>query len=368
MQTVVVTDGKYRASVAAVRTLGRAGLQVVVTQTRGDARGEPPVFASRFTAESHWIDGSASDTEYADRLLAFLARYEHPILFCVGAATLNAVSRRRAEFARVCDFLIAGPEVLDRLNDKSEVWTRCRSLGIPVPAQYAGEPDRYPVVIKPRCGEKLGLTAADRYAVAGTPAEYTACMEKMRRYDPTPLVQEKLVGDGEGVSLLLDRDSRLISAICHRRVREFPISGGPSTCCESFYDEEMIETAYRLLKDFGFVGMAMVEFKAGRVLEVNPRVWGSFPLTACADSPFALSYVRAAAGETVEYSPCDYRVGVRMRFLLNDILAVFAYLRHGKFRAFGEGIADVFRAKEALSDKEDPAPIRRYLRQNLFGK
>lgn len=368
MQTVVVTDGKYRASVAAVRALGRAGLQVVVTQTRGDTRGEPPVFASRYTAETHWLDGSVSDAEYADRLLAHLARYERPVLFCVGAATLGAVSRRKEEFARVCDFLIAEPQVLDRLNDKAEVWARCRALGIPVPAQYEGEPDQYPVVIKPHCGEKLGVTAADRYAVAGTPAEYAACMEKMRQYDPAPLAQEKLVGEGVGVSLLLGRDSQLISAICHRRVREYPISGGPSTCCESFYDEEMIETACRLLKDFCFVGMAMVEFKAGRVLEVNPRVWGSFPLTACADSSFALCYARAAAGETVDYIPCDYRAGVRMRFLLNDTLAMFAYLGHGQLRSFGEGLADVFRAKEALSDREDPAPMRRYLRQNLFGK
>lgn len=368
MQTVVVTDGKYRASVAAVRALGRAGLRVAVTQTRDDVRGEPPVFASRYAAETHWLDGSASDTDYADRLLAFLARYDRPVLFCVGAATLGAVSHRREEFALVCDFLIAEPQVLDRLNDKAQVWARCRALGIPVPAQYEGEPDRYPVVIKPHCGEKLGLTAADRYAVADTPAEYAACLEKMQQYDPAPLVQEKLVGEGVGVSLLLGRDSQLISAICHRRVREYPISGGPSTCCESFYDEEMIETAHRLLKDFSFVGMAMVEFKAGRVLEVNPRVWGSFPLTACSDSPFALSYARAAAGEAVDYIPCDYRVGVRMRFLLNDTLAMFAYLGHGRFRVFGEGVADVFRAKEALSDREDPAPMRRYLRQNLFGK
>lgn len=368
MQTVVVTDGKYRASIAAVRTLGRAGLQVAVTQTRDDIRGEPPVFASRYAAETHWIDGSTSDAEYADRLLAFLSRHDHPVLFCVGAGTLGAVARRREEFARICDFLIAEPEVLDRLNDKAEVWAQCSALGIPVPAQYEGEPDRYPVVIKPHCGEKLGLTAADRYAVAETPEEYAAFMEKMRQYDPAPLVQEKLVGDGVGVSLLLGRDSQLISAICHRRVREYPISGGPSTCCESFYDEKMIEVAYRLLREFSFVGMAMVEFKAGRVLEVNPRVWGSFPLTDCTDSPFALNYVRAAAEEKVDYTPCDYRAGVRMRFLLNDTLAMFSCLVHGQFRAFGEGVADVFRAKEALSDREDPAPMRRYLRQNLFGK
>ena len=58
METVVITDGKYRSSIAAARALGRAGYQVVVTQTRKDASLEPPVFASRFAAERRWIAAS----------------------------------------------------------------------------------------------------------------------------------------------------------------------------------------------------------------------------------------------------------------------------------------------------------------------
>ena len=48
MRIAVVTDGKYRASIAAVRALGRAGYQVIVTQTRGDSPSEPPVFSSKY--------------------------------------------------------------------------------------------------------------------------------------------------------------------------------------------------------------------------------------------------------------------------------------------------------------------------------
>ncbi len=368
MQTVIITDGKYRSSLAAVRVLGRAGYRVVVTQTRADVRGKPPAFSSRFAAQTHWFSGSASDEGYADALLTFLRKYDSPILFCVGAVTLNMVSRRRAEFAEVCSFLISEPEVLDALNDKEAVWQKCVELGIPVPRAYTEMPDRYPVVIKPHCGEKAGLAAAERYAVANTPAQYAAAMEKMRRFDLSPIVQEKIEGEGRGVSLLLDADGRCISAICHRRIREYPLTGGPSTCCESIYDEALVDRAYRLLRAFDFVGVAMVEFKGDCVLEVNPRVWGSFPLTACAESPFVLHYASAAAGETVVYTPCDYRIGVRMRFLLNDTLATLSYLRRGNFRAFFCGIGDCFRAKEALACRDDAVPMYRYLCGALFGR
>lgn len=366
MGTAVVTDGKYRAAVAAARALGRGGWQVSAVQTRGDQKLEPPVFASRYVREGRWLEGTAADPDYPDRLYELLEERHRPVLFCAGAATLNAVARQRERFAQVCDFLIAPPEALDALNDKEAVHRRCEELGIPVPREFDGEPDRYPVVIKPHCGERSGLKAKDRYAVARNAREYAAKRAAMARYDPRPIVQERVEGPGAGASLLLDRDSRLICALCHRRIREYPASGGPSTCCESFYDEEMIDRAFRLLSSFRFVGMAMVEFKGDCVLEVNPRVWGSFPMTERADSPFVLRYARAARGERLDYVPQDYKTGVRMRFTLNDGAAMLDYLRHGRPGPFFQGMADWFRAKEALSARDDPAPLRRYLRNTLL--
>lgn len=368
MITVVITDGKYRSSIAAARMLGRAGYSVVVTQTRSDVSLEPPVFSSRYVQQGRWLDGSVADRDYPDRLYGLLHEYGHPVLFCTGADSLNAVARQREHFAQVCDFLIAPPEALDALNDKETAHRRCVELDIPVPQEYEGEPSTYPVVIKPHCGEKSGLKARERYAVAHTPEEYAAKLSAMRQYDPHPIVQQKVDGAGAGACLLLDQDSRLITALCHRRVREYPSTGGPSTCCVSFYDEGLIDQAYRLLASFGFVGMAMVEFKGPYVLEVNPRVWGSFPMTEQAESPFASHYVRAATGEKLDYMPQDYTVGTRIRFTLNDGAAMLDYLRHGRPGLAFSGTADWFRAKEALAAKDDPGPLRRYLRNTLLRK
>ena len=61
MKTALVTDGKYRSSIAAVRALHRAGYQVIVTQTRADAHAVPAVAASRCCAAFRWIDGAAAE-------------------------------------------------------------------------------------------------------------------------------------------------------------------------------------------------------------------------------------------------------------------------------------------------------------------
>ena len=368
MKTAIITDCKYRMSIPAIRALGRAGYRVIGTQTIAESNGAIPAFSSCYMSKGCRLEGSVADPAYKDRLLSLIKEFDHPLLLCIGAATLNLVSLHQAEFSPYCDFLIAAPEALDALNDKEQVHRRAESLSLPIPRQYSGMPDRFPVVMKPHCGEKLGLSAAERYTFAYSKEEFLQKLEQIKKYDPAPLVQEKLEGAGKGACLLIDQSGALVSAVCHQRIREYPISGGPSTCCISIYDEKMIHQAYTLLSSFGFRGMAMVEFKGDAILEVNPRIWGSFPLTECCNSSFILSYARAAAGEKLKYQPADYRQKVRMRFLLNDSISLLKHLSKGHLLIFLTGLLDCLRAKEALRDPQDPKPFRQYLRKSLINR
>jgi predicted ATP-grasp superfamily ATP-dependent carboligase len=287
---------------------------------------------------------------------------ERPVLFPVGAVTTSILAAQREAFSEVCDFLVTDGDTLAALNDKELVAQRCREIGIRVPVSYTTAPEKYPVIIKPRFGEGLGIKAADRYFIAHNYQQFLRIRTKVEAIDPHPIVQEMVSGSGFGACLLFDRDGRLIDALCHRRIREYPVTGGPSTCCESFYDEELIQHAYQLLKSYNFTGMAMVEFKGVCLLEVNPRVWGSFPLTDICESRYVENYVRAARGETVAYSPGNFKSGVRMRFQLNDLYASLAYLKAGRLGSFAGGIRDHFKAAEALQSEEDPMPYKAYLR------
>ncbi len=365
MKTVIVTDCKYRMSIAAIRALGKAGFRVIGTQTQRESDGDVPAFSSRYMDRHYFLEGSVNDPEYKDRLLALIQQYEHPALLCIGAVTLNTVSRFANAFSPFCDFLIAEPAVLDALNDKECVHQRAEELGLCVPKQYAGLPDEYPVVVKPHCGEKFGLSAGERYAVAHNREQCAAILEKMKQYDPAPLIQQKIEGQGKGACLLIGKDGQLINAVCHKRIREYPIAGGPSTCCESFYDEKLIADAYALLSSFGFIGMAMVEFKGDAILEVNPRIWGSFPMTECCGSTFTYDYVCAACGEPVAYRPGHYQRACRMRFLLNDTLSILKHLSKGHFKIALSGVLDTFRAREALFARNDWRPFLNYLRKSL---
>lgn len=375
---VLVTDTRYRASLAAVQSLGRAGYPVAALHTQGDG-GAPAAFASKYVKKRVALPCSAKDADYPGLLAQVCDSLGEefgaaPVVFPVGAATLAQLAEHREELEGHARFLVSPPAVLEAANDKRRVGELARSLGVPAPKEYpcpdGALPDAFPVVVKPRCGEKFGLHAEERYRKAYDPVGFRAAWEAMARYDPQPVVQELLTGEAVGVSLVMDEKSRPVSALCHRRVREYPTQGGPSSCCESMWDGDLVQHAVKLLQGLGFVGLAMVEFKGGKLLEINPRVWGSFPLTYKCGAPLARDYVRASLGEELPLvQGPGYKTGVRMQFLLNDALACLGYLRQGQPGRGLRGLVDLLnpRVKDGVFSCDDPRPFFRYLK-NALGK
>ena len=136
-------------------------------------------------------------------------------------------------------------------------------------------------------------------------------------YDNSPIVEEYVDGYGVGVSLIIGNDGKERSAFCHKRISEYPASGGPSCSLETFYDADIIAKTICLLKQAGFVGIAMVEYKVRDgdyyFLEVNPRIWGSFGATYKTKSDFIKGYISAAKGTEYKFDP-EYKIK-RVKFL-----------------------------------------------------
>lgn len=370
MITVVVTDCKYRSSIAAVRSLGRAGYNVVCVATCNDTKENPPAFFSKYAGKCVTLDCSSEDEIYKDKLIEQLKEFENPVLFPIGANTFESIAKNIGEYSSVCRFNVSPCDILDKANDKVYVTRLAKSIGIPTPEEYdvsIGEAPDFPCIIKPRCGEKAGLKAAQRYVKCYNKDQFDAAYKKISAYDPSPIVEALISGEGVGVSVVTDKRGECASVICHRRVREYPIGGGPSTCLESIYDEELVNHAVRLLRSLDFRGIAMVEFKGGRLLEINPRIWGSFPMTEYAGSSFAQCYVRSALGEKFDLPDISYRRGAKMHFIVNDAVCILSLFAHGEIGKALSGVVDFLRpgVRDAIRDKEDKKPFRVYIKRVL---
>lgn len=386
----IVTDVHYRMSLALIRDLAQAGVEVITCEQDRcrDSRTSPALGAlSRYVSRHVWLPGG---TDGLEALLSLcretgLGRDCRPALLPAGAATLALIAETRERFEPLCGLCVPTAEQLDLLNSKPRLAGLAARLGVPLPESMApGEDlDRFldrqglPCVIKPACGEKLGLTAAARYAVASTREEARAAWERFSRLaGEPPVVQGYLPGRALGCSVLA-RSGQVMAAICHQRVREYPVSGGPSSCCQCVEREDIRTYAARLTAETGLTGLAMFEFKedrdgAPRLLECNPRVWGTFPLTRVSGSGIPLLWCALAwnAGNPDNPAPLPALTpprGRRMIFAASDLMAAAGYARRGSpGRALG-ALGDFLNpwVRDGLFEWGDMLPALAYFRSLL---
>ncbi len=365
----VITDAQYRMALPLIRDLGEHGVGVTVCYPGADL---PYSARSKYVSGAVSLPGQDDPGRYIQRLFEVCAGLasdrEKPVLLPVGAGTLELLADPgvRERFDTVCHALLPSRGALDGANDKASLAVLARSLEVPLPRIYSGgEEVSFPAVIKPVCGEKQGLHAEERYVIAHSTEELTSAWDRFRALGSEIIIEEYLPGEGLGLSVLA-RDGEIIDHIAHRRVRELPVSGGPSTCCEVIDGAELLPMAQKLIGALSFSGVAMVEFKRGadgvaRLLEINPRIWGSFPLVRASGSALALNWFRVSAGLRPERR--QPKPGARMYFLPSEAARGLKCLAMGRPGGLFAPLGDMLspRCREGIFDLRDMAASWGYI-------
>jgi len=327
---VFITDGHWRKSLAAVRALGRKGLRVTVGESTGLATTAFSKYCSRAVV---YPSPLRRPSEFLGFLHQELSNRSYAMLLPMEDESLSLISRHHAEFSRLTYLPIVSSEKLQFAQSKDKVLQLAGRLGIPTPktwyisdiSQLSGLKENlpYPVVIKPRTSAgAVGIsypTSSDELS-----AQYMSVHQRF----PYPMIQELIPheGVGYGASLLLDERGQPKASFVHKRLREYPVTGGASTLRESVRNDNIRDMALTLLKALDWFGVAMVEFKLDprdglpKLMEVNPRFWGSLSLAIEAGVNFPYLLYRMSRGE--DFEPVEhYRIGKRCRWLLpGDIL------------------------------------------------
>lgn len=320
--SVFVTNSDARQALAIIRSLGKKGIKV----TAGDCKKLSIGFFSKYCDKKVLYPSPLKNPElFKKSLLRYVANNEVDVLIPVSSSAVYTVSCSLDIFSRYTSVPIPPYETVMKAFDKAS--TVRIAEAIPRPKTYmpkkisevhalAKKVD-YPIVVKPRVSSgSRGL----KYAT--NPAELLYHFETTaEKYGP-PLVQEFIPGNEMyGVSALLNKDSKPRAVFVHKRIRQFPITGGPSTYRVSVSKPSLAKLGLRLLEEMKWYGVAMVEFKVDlrdgkpKLIEVNPRFWGSLSLAIAAgvDFPYLL-YKMAIEGDVQPVF--NYKVGVKARSLL----------------------------------------------------
>jgi predicted ATP-grasp superfamily ATP-dependent carboligase len=328
---ILVTDGTQRSALAVVRSLGRAGHAVFVCAVRTPSiAGE----SRHAVAQGTVADALHAPEQFVSDIQNRIEQWRIDMLIPITEASLLALLPERDGLGVTIPFPDAS--VFRAVADKEALLAAAPRAGIAVPRQlvlHSADDMRgidpslldYPVVLKPSrsVGEHDGHRVAMGVQHAADAVALGRAVAGMSQAAFPLLVQQRIVGPGTGVFLLI-WEGKLLASFSHRRLREKPPSGGVSVYSESVVaDDDLIERSRLLLEQFGWNGVAMVEYKRELrtgipyLMEVNGRFWGSLQLAVDAGVDFPALLVDAASGNAP--SPVtSYRTGVRSRWWWGD--------------------------------------------------
>ena len=344
--SVLVTDGHFRKSLAVVRSLGRRGVSVTV----GERTFLNTSFFSKYCANRLvYPSPRRFPNQFIEFLLKEIKKNRYECLFPMEEETLLLMAAYHSEISHYTHLLISNLKQIEFVRDKRNLMQFAETHGIPTPKTFyispppSSSPSRgegwvgsppsaleekvgeipIPAVIKPRISSgSFGI------AYVKKKEDLIPSYQGVHERYPFPLIQEWIPDGGGifGLSALFDEASNIKAAFVHKKLRMYPVQGGPSTLREGVEHPQIMELGLSLLKSLNWVGVGMVEFKVDprdgipKLMEVNPRFWGSLQLAIVSGVDFPYLILKMARGESFE-PILSYTVGKRCRWLLlGDIL------------------------------------------------
>jgi len=333
-QNVIITDGQWRKSLSAVRSIGKANHNIAVI-------GESfftTSFHSRYTKIWHRKkDTIIQSKAIISEIQTCSAKFKNsgrPVLIPMEEKTLISASANHKKLSSIVDMLIPPENALEIALDKAKTTKFAQSLNIPTPQTFVAKDvdelcdfiqnksQNYfsKFILKPRNGQ--GSTGI----IYDVKPDFDI-RSHWKKFGSL-IAQERIPEEGEaiGTSFLFDANSQLVAKFSHKRLQQYPYSGGPSTDRISIKIETLEDKALHLLMALKWRGVAMVEWKidpetgVAKLLEINPRFWGSLELAIRSGVDFPALYILAAQGKRIGVIPNPI-VDIRCRWLIpGDIL------------------------------------------------
>ena len=215
-------------------------------------------------------------------------------------------------------YLLPGAELYKQFRNKEMLNRYCLKMGFPAPRLYEIEElerAEYPVILKPTIGSGshgiMRLMSSEEL----TPEVKAQLMKE--RY-----VAQELIPNGKDVkgAFFLCKEGKVVGAYTHQRLRTSPEEGGVTVLSRMQYEERLIRQGAELLESVKWDGLVMLEYlwdertRTYKVIEANPRLWGSIMLSEYGGAYLLTNYVRLCLGMPVKEPEIDTERYIRWLF------------------------------------------------------
>jgi D-aspartate ligase len=271
-----VVDVGWVNGLAAVRSLGRAGVRVLAVDHRPSALGFRSRYGERMLSPDPFTD--------EHRFVNFVRALGRVVVFPTHDDSLNAIARYADDLEVLTPFPDWG--VLERVQSKRAQLDQAAAAGLDIPTP---DPGTFPVVVKPDRSVEFKRRFRRQAFRCETQAELDDALAKTEEFGA--IVQELVPGGDDTlytVGSYLDADGRALGVFCGRKLRQTPPGIGTCRVGEALWVPEAVDDALTLLRAIGYRGVSQVEFKRDprdgryKLMEINARLWQWHGLaTAC---------------------------------------------------------------------------------------
>lgn len=328
-ENAIITDGLWRKSVSAIRSIGKRGINVFVT---GDTILTVGMWSKFCKKKKKIANSSANPEKFGSDLLKILNSYFKPVLFPMEESTIKWCCDNYELIKDKCYTLLPKKENMGIALCKALTMKQAQKININCPKTYF--PTNYKDLEKIIQKEKLDDYVIKPYRgsgssglLYGSTSKEISLKEHWEKFGKL-ILQERIPssGEGVGVSIIMDKNSNVKGVFCHKRLEQYPNSGAPSTQRIGIINKKLIDNSIKLLKSINWIGVAMVEWKYNintkeyALMEINPRFWGSLELAVRSGVDFPFLYYQLAKNRNVK-AITNYSINTKCRWLIpGDIL------------------------------------------------
>lgn len=365
----LILGGRYLWGLAMIRSLGRRGVPVYATGTRGS-----------FVAHSRWhraVPSAWGEAPTPATLGDYLAGVPHDGMVLIPTTDDWALAVARLPTPVAARFPASLPSLgsLEALIDKGRFAAVLERLGVPHPRTVRVDPegaradlpaDAFTDAFLKPCDSQAFRRRFDVKALHfRTPDEAMTLARQARSAGLELMLQEYVPGPPSHhfmVEGFVDRTGRVCGRFVRQRLRMFPPDFGDSTYMVSVPLDRVraaVDSLDRLLADLSFRGVFEAEFKYDardeqfKLLEVNARPWYFIGFAADCGVDFCAMAYRDALGLAVE-PVHSYETG-RHCVVGADRYACWALFRQGQLGAWA-WLRSWLGARQMLFAWDDPIP------------
>lgn len=291
---ILVCEGNFSATLAAVRSFGRHGLRVVVA----DNISMPMSKFSKYTFQSVKCPDVRDEKNFISWILKSAGKGNFDVFFPTSDVLMWYTLKYNETLRRYMKIKIPYKKALEIALFKDLTYKYCKKFKIPAPTTYyphskhelielAGN-IKYPVLIKHRThaclnNDRKGYVVWNKKELLKT-YELSKLsdldLDQKYKYVTWPIVQEFIhntMNEVYNVSGFSNDRFDIVCITSDKKIRQRPTKIGVGVCVMNFFDEELIELASRFIKKIQYNGIFSIEFirdekeNLFKLIDFNPR-------------------------------------------------------------------------------------------------